>query len=223
MRIALPVLAALLLLPALASAEEITAPVDLGIGPALNWFTGELSRDQIAYSGVKFSLAAILDHDLIAAHINRVPKEYQAMALSWDEYRYRPTILLPDSITISPKVSHTGMYGATWRPLDIDFPLARRQTNLDLSIGLIFTYTFIHSDLFASTHLLRPGIDVTLHWEIPVSDTFLVSMGWMSQFYVPQKVGGDIFELGGFDDKSIWHVGQVFVMLHFRFDYTTDI
>jgi len=228
MRRSLPLLASLLLCPSLLrpsllSAEEITAPVDLGIGPAAHWFTGDLGRDQIAHSGVKISLAAILDHDFIAAHINRVPKQYQAMALGFDEYRYRPSILIPDSLTISPKVAHTGMYGATWRPVALDLPLARRQTNLDLSLGLILTYTFIHSDVFASTHLLRPGIDLTLHWEIPVTDAFLLSMGWMSQFYVPQKIGGGVFEMGGWDDKSIWHVGQVFLMLHFRFDYTTDI
>ena len=222
-RFTLPWFVALLLWPTWASAESITAPVDVGIGPAATWWTGDIARDQIGHGGVKLALAAILDHELIAAHINRVPQQYRQMALGWDEYRYRPSIFVPDSLTISPKVARTGMYGATWRPVDLDLPLARRQTNLDLSLGVIFTYTYIYSDAKAvsTTHFLRPGLDLTLHWEIPVTETFLVSMGWMSQFYVPQKLGGGVFELGGWNDQSIWHVGQAFLMLHVRFPYTT--
>ena len=45
---------------------------------------------------------------------------------------------------------------------------------------------------------------------------FGVSFGWASAFYVPQQLG--TLGLGPLDD-SVWHVGQAFLKLHFRFPY----
>jgi hypothetical protein len=70
-------------------------------------------------------------------------------------------------------------------------------------------------------HFLRPGLDLTLRWEIPVlADAFLVAIGWSSQLYVPQRLGGGILEPAVFGAAdSIWHIGQAFLTLHWRIPY----
>ncbi|MBI5608351.1 MAG: hypothetical protein HY902_05675, partial [Deltaproteobacteria bacterium] len=63
-------------------------------------------------------------------------------------------------------------------------------------------------------------VDLTLRWEIPVlPSAFLIAVGWSSQFYVPQKLGGSVMAIGNFDRGAIWHVGQVFLTLHWRVPY----
>lgn len=222
------------LLPGLARAEPITVPVDIGVGPAGHWITGVVGRDQLVHTGIRLNLEAIADHDLIMQHLNRVPKQYRALAAGLDEYRVRASIFIPDAIFLSPKVEHTGMYGATWRLLPLTVNLApNRTTRLDLDLSLLLTYAFLHSDTLAlsadghapggSMHFLRPGVDIGFEWTIPViEDAFLVSLGYASQVYVPQAVGGPIFELAG-DRPSIWHIAQVFLMLHWRVPYEANL
>ena len=36
---------------------------------------------------------------------------------------------------------------------------------------------------------------------------------------IPQELGGDIAEIGE-PDASIWHIGQGFIQLHYRFPFT---
>ncbi len=207
-------------------AEVITVPVDIGIGPAGHWLTGIVGDDQLVHTGLRLSLVAIADHDLIMKHLNRVPAQYRQMASQLREYRYSPSIFIPDTIIISPKVQHTGMYGASWRLLPVTVDLAPdRTTRLDFNISPLLTYTFVHSDTLpgGTMHFLRPGVDVGFEWTIPVlEDAFLISMGYASQFYVPQAVGGAILELPN-GRPSIWHIAQVFLMLHWRVPYDANL
>lgn len=217
-----------LLQPAHAAAEEVMVPVDLGIGPLGQWFTGPIGRNQVAHFGLKLSLAAVLDRAFIHRHIDRVPAKYRAMAERMDEVRYRPSIFIPDALWISPRVQDIGMYGVTWRPIALALPIVRRQSNVDLAAGLLVTAAYLHGDKGVLPNgdlvFVRPGIDLGIEWEIPViEDAFLVSLGWASQFYVPQKLAGPWGEVGGFDDGSVWHVGQVFVQGHWRLPYTTHL
>ncbi|MBI5609675.1 MAG: hypothetical protein HY902_12455, partial [Deltaproteobacteria bacterium] len=168
--------AALLLSAALAlaaPARALEVPVDIGVGPAAHWFTGPIGDDQLGHFGLKLSLAAVLDRALIQRNLDRVPPRYRKLAGSMDEVRYRPSLLIPDSLTISPKLWHTGMYGITWRPVALAMPLSRGASNLTLGAGVLLNYTFIHTDRtaelgFETMHFLRPGVDLTLRWEIPV-------------------------------------------------------
>jgi len=48
----------------------------------------------------------------------------------------------------------------------------------------------------------------------------LLGLGWDSQFYIPQKLGGDFFVVGPID-RSIWHIGQAYFQIHFRFSQKT--
>ena len=50
--------------------------------------------------------------------------------------------------------------------------------------------------------------------------TFLVSLGWASQLYVPQRLGS--FGFGPLD-QSVFHVGQAFLKLHLRFPYRLQL
>jgi hypothetical protein len=212
-------LLALSLLLAVASpalAAPIAVPVDVAVGPAALWLTGDIGHDQLAHAGIKIRLEAIISRELIKQHINQVPKQYQQLARSMAEVRYRPSLFVPEELIISPKFGHVGMYGATWRPLEIGIDLVAGTAPLVLSAGLDLTAAYIHADSlnFSWMFLLRPGIDLQLEWEIPVTPQFHVSVGWQSVLYVPQPLGGGVFEFSGFNDQSIWHVGQLFILFH---------
>ena len=215
----------LIALPRPAMAERVVVPVDVGVGPAGNWFTGAIGRDQLAHTGIKISLAAVLNRAFIQRYLHKVPVKYRAYASRLDEFRYKPSIFIPDSLLISPKIGRLGVYGVTWRPFAIVLPLVKRQTRVDLSAGANLTYAFLHGEAIPASPLqfLRPGIDLTLKWEAPLTPAWLVSLGWASHLYVPQKLDGGLLAVGGFDDASLWHVGQVFLMLHHRFGYATDL
>ena len=203
-----------------AAATEV--PIDVGVGPAATWWTGSLAADQPAHWGVKLSVAAVLDRAFLQRNQARIPPRYRAMAARTDEVRIGPSIFIPDALTISPKTAHTGMYGITWRPIALSIPLARGATALDLGAGALLTYTFIHSDAFEWRwmNFARPGIDLSLRWEVPiVPQRLLLTLGWASQFYLPQALGASVYEPVQLDQPLIWHVGQAFLQVHWRFPY----
>ena len=80
---------------------------------------------------------------------------------------------------------------------------------------------YIFSDTLPDTHFLRPGASLGADLEFQLAKSFLVSVGWESTFYVPQELGG----LGLPDSlgDGIFHVGQAYLQLHFRFPYTTTL
>jgi len=218
-----------------ARAIEITAPVDVGVGPAIYHGGGKLFEGGAPlHYGLKFNLAAIISQQLIKKNIRRVPKKWRKRALRIKELRYRPSILVPDSLIISPKLNNTGMYGVTWRPIGLNMPLSRGAARLELTAGVLFTAAIIHSDTMTTWDgknadwftFIRPGVDVGGNLEIPITDVFLISMGWVWQAYIPQLVGGGFLETstdaGGYKD-SIWSMAQAYLRLHFRFPYTTNI
>jgi hypothetical protein len=221
-----------LLATSLARAEPVTVPVDVGVGPAAYVINGPVYDDQPVHAGLKISIQAIIDQATIKAHQDRVPARYRQQALRMKEVRYSPSIFIPDALFISPKIRNTGIYGVTWRPLSIGLPLIDvAPVRFGLSAGLLVTYAFLYSDLpeIPTTHFIRPGIDVGAELEIAVAPSFLVSLGWASGCYVPQGLGTFGFGALG-DDRSwdalrqtLWHFGQGFIKLHFRFPYTTNL
>lgn len=194
-------------------------PVDIGVGPAFHWITGPIQDDQAPHYGLKLSVAAILDQQTIQANKGRIPKEYRGLAGNVSEARVSPSIFIPDTLYISPKTDKVGLYGINWRPLALTLPLIRKP-RLAIGLGLDLSYIFIDGEDagLGTTHFLRIGLDLRGELEIPLSDSFLISAGWQSMFFPPQELGGEIFAWGELDE-SIWHLGQAFVMLHFRFPY----
>ena len=212
--------------------EPVTVPADVGIGPAGFVLTGRVAADQPLHFGLKISIQAIIDQETLRQHQDRIPPRLRRQALRMKEVRYSPSVLIPDAVIVSPALRHTGIYGVTWRPLSlgvslVDAPGAR----LQLAAGLLVTYAFIHSDLpqIPTTHFLRPGIDLGAELEFAPRQPFSISFGWASGLYLPQELGG--FGFGGsgsgHGDRGLpdilWHIGQAFVKLHFRFPYTTRL
>lgn len=203
----------------------ITVPVDLGIGPAFHWISGPIQDDHAPHYGIKLSLQAIIDRETIAANKGRIPKKYRGMASKIDELRYTPTIFIPDTIYLSPasEASPTALYGLSFRPIGIALPIIK-VPRLAISADVDLSYIYIDGEErgLGTTHFLRPGLAIGADLEIPLSKSFLVSVGWVSTVYPPQEVGGEIFALGDLED-SIWHIGQAYVQLHFRFPYTVNL
>ncbi len=203
----------------------VTVPVDLGVGPAVHLLTGKLQDDQTLHYGLKISLYAVIDQKLIKENIHRVPKKYRKMAAKQEEVRYRPGILalVPDTLFISPKTDQTAMYGANWSLIGIGTSFGKTP-RVGIKADLDVAYAYIGSDdpALGTTHFLRPGLGLQLDLEIPFTDSFLMSLGWKSTAYVPQEVGGAVFSWGKAED-NLWHFGQAFLKLHFRFPYTTTL
>jgi hypothetical protein len=203
------------------SKKPVEIPIDIGIGPAVHQFTGPVQRAQQYHTGLKLSLAAIIDQSVIASQAHKIPKKYRGLAKKIGTVRFRPgpLILVPDTIFISPAQEDTGIYGANWRPIAVGLPISI----LNLGTGLNMTYAYLTgSDENPKTHFVRPGLDLTANVEIPFSRSFLVSFGWTSFLYPPQAVGGEVFALGDLDE-SIWHIGQAYFRLHFRIPYTVNL
>ena len=114
------------------------------------------------------------------------------------------------------------MMGISWSPLSVGLPLLDAGIKANVGVGLQLTYAYLYSDTLLNTHFLRPGLSPGITVEIPITKRFLVSTGWESQVYIPQKVGGGIGELGEISD-SIWHIGQAFFKFHYRFPYTVKM
>jgi len=210
---------------------EVTVPVDLAVGPTGNHFFGGLGG-QLAYWGLKLDLAAIIDQETIQANKNRIPKKYRKAAAGIKELTYRPYWWFPESLLLSPAVQQDSqMWGITWRPVSLGLSLlSAGPLKVTVSGGAVLTYAWMAGAKWMdegydsdSMHFLRPGVDARLDVQLALAQSFLVSFGWDSYIYVPQRVGRDFWQELGDDllDKSVWHNGQVYLLLHFRFPYTT--
>lgn len=206
------------LVPAGASAVEI--PVDVGVGPAAYSITGPVANDQAWHFGLKLSLAAIIDHEMIVRNERKIPPRYRALARGVDEVRVTPSLLIPDALILSPKIRNTGLFGATWRPLAIGLPLTRGAVRFSVGAGLVLTYAFLYSDTLPTTHFLRPGLDVGAQVEIAFSRWFLTTVGWSSAFYIPQELGSFAITSA---DRAMWHFGQAFVRFQVRVPFEAKL
>ncbi|WP_146973489.1 hypothetical protein [Lujinxingia vulgaris] len=211
--------------------NRASIPVQIGVGPAgvmvgspslSSGYGGDVYDDQPIHLGVRIDLEAVITSDLVREHPKVVPRQYRNQLLAAGEVRYRPGIaaILPRSVYFSPKIWDTGMYGATWSLLGAGLALSPSPFRVSLGASLIGTALFMHSDTLPSpTFFVRPGIDITLDFEIQAARDFGLSFGWSSMVHLPQPVGGSVLEMGSFDEGSIWHIGQFYVQGNFRFPY----
>ena len=203
--------------------QAIDVPVDVGVGPTANFFSGPVGADQLVHSGIRLDIAGVIDAATIRAHAADIPAEYRGPAESFQEIRYSPCILIPDQLFLSPMFKDTAMYGVGWKPFEVALAPIRSQTvRLDLGAGLLVTYIYLYSRALAApeTNFLRPGAGLRAELTVALGKSLLVSGGWESQFYPPQALGAPVFSWGPLD-QSIWHIGQAFVMLHGRFPHRT--
>jgi hypothetical protein len=214
----------LLLLPGVAAAQRrVTAPVDFAVGPAAFFFFGPVFEDQPIHTGLKLNVEAVLDKEWLKKNKALIPRQYRAQALRSGEIRFAPAItaLIPDSLIISPKYKNTGIYGATWKPLGLGLALSPSPVRLSLDAGLLLTYAYLHSDTLENTHFLRPGLQLGADLEFQLSKGFLLSIGWASALYVPQRLGSFLYV--GPLDASLFHVGQAYLLFHFRVPVSTRL
>lgn len=215
----------LLLLPGAAEAQRrrITAPVDIAVGPTALLFFGPVFDDQPIHTGLRINVEAVLDKEWLRKHQALIPRKQRGRVSKMGEIRYAPAVLglIPETLIISPKYKNTGMYGATWKPLGFGLGLTPSPVRLSLDAGLVLTYAYMYSDTLPNTHFLRPGLQLTADLEFQVSESFLISLGWSSAAYIPQRVGTftETRPLNG----SIFHVGQAFLLLHFRVPFTVTM
>ena len=215
------------LLPAAASATQV--PVEVATGPAvfnldrpqLGGNPNAIAADQPWHFGWRLEIAAKIDSEWAEEHPHLIPEQHRGRLKGDSVVRVSPAELsaIPRSLYISPKVWNTGMYGATWELFHAGVGLRLGEVQLGVGGGLIFTYFFMHSDTLDNFHFVRPGLDLEVKAYIPFADDAGMSLGWSSHVYIPQAIGGGVFDFGGSDTTTpLWHIGETFVMFHYVFD-----
>lgn len=179
--------------------------MDLAVGPAASFLFGPVFRDRPIHTGI------VIDADLV---LSKAPPDRRPSG--WNQLRLS-SAYVPRSIWISPAVgpADTGVYGVSFRPIGFSLPVVQAPFWVTVGAGVLVTYLFVHSRTLPSpTHFLRPGLDPSVEIEVVAADPIGANVGWTSQLYVPQAVGGNLFAIGPVQE-AIWHVGQLSAELHF--------
>ena len=92
---------------------------------------------------------------------------------------------------------------------------------LSLDAGLIVTYAYLLSDTLPTTHFFRPGASAHRGPGVPAHQDVPREHRWSSALYVPQRLG--TFTETKPLDESIFHVGQAYLLLHFRVPFTATM
>jgi hypothetical protein len=228
-----------------AGATEI--PVNIGVGPAAYYVPEKLQEeDPEPFYGLKLHIKAVIDKELIKKHKNKIPAQYQKSLEKVDEIRVG-YLLIPESIMLGTRRKEHGpeFFGATWRPIGLNIPVKMGPARLAIGTGLLITYAFVNTGNYKIvdnakeleegtarepeyrdqvTHFLRPGMDLNADFEVKFTESFLMSMGWSSAYYIPQKIGGGIGTLGADDlERSLWRIHQAYVMAHYRIPVTVRL
>lgn len=216
-----------------ATSGPVTVPVEVGVGPAVLVPSTPLLFDQPAHAGLRVEIAAVIDRAMLRKHAGQLPPWARGVAGSLNEVKVRPSFLalLPEELIISPQFWNTGMYGAIWRPYGLGLQLVeqpgfrvRAGAAVDVvALAVHSTTVGVPVDAPAGaqsfTVVLRPGLNATVAAEVPLSNEWLVSAGWASDFFVPQPIGRPPWEVFPIDD-ALFHLGGPYVMVHGRFPYT---
>lgn len=211
-----------------APSGPVAVPIDVGFGPQLFVPNPPLFFEQPVYTALNISIAAVIDKQLIEQNKDRIPKQYRDAAANVGEVRIRPwwLALIPSTIVISPDVipgvTTTGMYGAVWRPFGLGIDLLNEPVRFNVHADLALAYLFMHSQLREPTHFLRPGLTLSAILEVPISESFLVSLGWASDLYLPQPLSQPPWTILPLEE-SLWHLGGPFLKLHVRIPYEVSL
>jgi hypothetical protein len=223
-------------------AGAVEIPVNVGIGPAAFYIPEHLEDgDPKPFFGLRLHIKAVIDRETIKQYKNEIPAQYRKAVEGVSEVRVG-YLLIPESILLGHRKTEGGpeLYGATWRPIAMGMPIQIGPVRLSLGTGFLITYAYVntgkykiidHKDQHSTvmvgssdaqyrskvTNFLRPGADVGLDLELRLSDAILVSLGWSSAYYLPQKIGGSITTTGMGDlQNSIWRVHQAYLVANYR-------
>lgn len=212
-------------------------PVQIGVGPAGLLFggptypdfgfRGALFDDQAVHSGLRISLTAIIEEELVREHRDLVPRQYHQQIINAGEVRYAPGILavIPSTLYLSPSLGEAMAWGGSWSLLGAGLAFSQRPVRTSLSGAVIATLMYINSASVAAEHyfFVRPGLELNLDFEVPITSNLLISVGWNSMVHLPQSldgVGMEMLSMGSFDERSLWHIGQFYLQTHFRVPYS---
>ena len=205
--------------------RQIDTPVQVGAGPSAHFINGPLRGEQLAHFGGRLSLTGVMLEETMRKHWRCFPDKYRRLLRKPQEVRAKPlaAALIPSELIISPKLHTTAIYGVGWNLLGVGASLLSSDAvKFSLKANLPLKYMYIQSDTVASpTHFLRPGLGGKAELEFKLAPSFLISLGWESQLFVPQRVGGTILEVGPLNE-AIWHIGQAFLQFHIRLPYKTN-
>lgn len=215
--------------PARAPSGPVEIPIEIAAGPVALIPSPPMFGDQPVFAGLQIQMAAVVDRELIRQHQREIPPWAKGVAGNLNEVRVRPwwLALVPELLVISPQVQNTGLYGAIWRPFGfgvtlVDNSVFRVKANAALdAVALVMHSTTLGGgtvDKQSLTLVLRPGVNLAVAGELPLSKELLVSGGWSSDLFVPQALGRAPWQIGPLDD-SLWHLGGPFLMVHYRFPY----
>ncbi len=213
-------------------------PVQVGVGPTGNIFAGptfeddavgwggNLAGDQPVHTGLRLSVTAVIDADIIDDHPRLVPRNYRGMLRRAGEVRISPMVLglIPSSLYLSPPIAEASAWGATWSIIGAGITLMNEPVRFSVNGRVITTLMYLNSPSASSPYFFaRPGASIVLDLEVPVTDDFLISFGWSSKVHVPpQPLAGGVMEAGEFNEQSLWHFGQFYVQGHYRFPFRYD-
>jgi len=205
----------------------VSIPIDVGVGPiALLPSTPLLLEDQPVHAGMMLSLGAIIDKATIEANRDRIPKQYRDLASRVSEVSVSPwwLALIPKVLIVSPAFVNTGMYGAIWRPYSLGISPEVGPVRLSFDAAIDLAYIFMHSATPGEefTHFLRPGLNLEASARLPITEWLLISGGWSSTLFPPQKLGGWPWEFLPLE-RSIWHLGGPYFKIHIRFPYEVNL
>jgi hypothetical protein len=219
--------------PPPAPAGPVEVPVEVAVGPVALVPNPPALLDQPVHAGLMLDVAAVIDRDLIRKYRNRAPAWARGAAGSVNEVKLAPGPLafIPETLIVSPAVFSTGMYGAIWRPFGLSMPLVDTPAfGLDAGAALSAVALFAHSSTLgvpagttgqSFTFVLRPGVQLHVTAELPLSETLRLRAGWASDFFIPQPWGRPPWELFPLED-SLWHLGGPFLVVAYRFPYRVD-
>ncbi len=203
-----------------AFAKKVTVPIEIGVGPSLYNITGSVAEEEPLHYGVSFSAAAVITKKLVKENKKMIPKGYRKQALKMAPFRVSK-MYIPDQIFFSPS-SETKLYGASFAPYGL---LLHRQKNLQLKVSVRLTLFNLQSQTLPSTFFARPGADLNPEYRIKIAQGYHLVVGWRSQLYPPQMLGaGALDELNVTNlGQSIWHIGQGYLELRYRFPYSLNV
>jgi hypothetical protein len=209
--------------------QNVTVPIDIGVGPMAVVPNPPVFDDQIAHFALTLSAGAIIDQELIRKNRDKIPRQYRKYVSNVGRVTIRPlwVALIPEVIMVSPGsllgLSNTDLYGAIWHPIGIGVAPSKGPVYVHIGAKLSVLGGYLQSPLANSgTVLLRPGLGLVASAEIPLGERAAFSLGWMSDFFIPQPVGGEILEIEPIE-QSLWHLGGPFLKFHFRIPYQTRI
>lgn len=215
------------------STRAVTVPVEVATGPSffqldhprIGGEPNALAEDQPWHFGWRLEIAAVIDREWAREHPEYVSPRQRARIEDIGEVRFSPAVLslIPRSLFISPPVWETGLYGATWEFLHAGIGANFDSARLGVGGGLIFSYAFMHSETLPSPyHFVRPGLNLGASFYVPVAETAGFSLGWDSHAYIPQAIGGGVFDFSG-DLGTLWHIGEAYLMFHYVFPYSGGV